>query len=311
MFENCTLTSTSGMSRKEWLEARRQGIGGSDASAILGLNPWQSAYTTWLSKLGRLPDKEDTEATRQGRDLEDYVSRRFMEQTGKKVQRCNYMIRNNDYPWALANIDRRVIGENAGLECKTTSTLDLKQFRGVEFPEKYYVQCVHYLAVTGAQRWYLAVLVLGKEFHVYTLERNEDEIEALMGAEEAFWQKVTRNQPPELDGSEATLEALKGQYPNSDENARVDLTGYAAELAVLEACQKQIKELEAKERAAKARIMGFMGTAERGAFGEYSVSWKSQTRNTFDKAKWEARNGKIPAEYLKTSESRVFRFTKE
>ena len=311
MFENCTLTSTADMSREEWLKARRRGIGGSDASAILGLNPWQSAYTTWLSKLGRLPDKEDTEATRQGRDLEDYVSRRFMEQTGKKVQRCNYTIRNNDYPWALANIDRRVIGENAGLECKTTSTLDLKQFRDVEFPEKYYVQCVHYLAVTGAERWYLAVLVFGKEFHVYTLERNEAEIEALMNAEAEFWKKVTTNQRPELDGSDATLEALKGQYPGSDANARVDLTGCAAELAVLEACQKQIQALEAKEKAAKARIMDFMGKAERGEFGEYSVSWKPQTRTTFDKAKWEARNGKIPAEFLKTSASRVFRFTKE
>lgn len=311
MFENCTMIPTGGMSRAEWLKARRNGVGGSDASAILGLNPWQSAYATYLSKIGQLPDKEDTEAMRQGRDLEDYVARRFMEKTGKKVQKCNFMIQNPAYPWALANIDRRVVGENAGLECKTTSTLDLKQFRGVEFPEKYYVQCVHYLAVTGAQLWYLAVLVLGKEFHVYTLERDESEIAALMEAEAEFWERVENHIPPELDGNAATLEALEWQYTPSDPTIRADLTGCATELAILEACREQIKALEEKERSAKARIMNAMGRAEYGDYGRYSVSWKSQTRKTFEKKKWEARNGKIPDEYMKSSESRVFRFTKE
>lgn len=311
MFENCTMISTAKMSRQEWLEARRSGIGGSDASAILGLNPWQSAYATYLTKLGEMPDKEDTEAMRQGRDLEDYVAKRFTEEVGKKVQKCNYMIRNPAYPWALANIDRKVVGENAGLECKTTSTLDLRQFHGVDFPEKYYVQCVHYLAVTGAERWYLAVLVFGKGFYTYTLERDEDEIAALMDAEAEFWDRVENHIPPELDGNKATLEALEGQYAISDPTVRIDLTSCATDLAILEACQKQIKTLEEKERTAKARIMNAMGYAENGGYGGYSVSWKPQKRKTFDKKKWESHNGKIPDEYMKTSETRVFRFTKE
>lgn len=311
MFEGCSMTPTANMSRAEWLEERRRGIGGSDASAILGLNPWQSAYTTYLNKLGELPDREDTEAMRQGRDLEDYVARRFMEETGRKVQKCNFMIRNPSYPWALANIDRRVVGENAGLECKTTSTLDLKQFRGVEFPEKYYVQCVHYLAVTGAERWYLAVLVFGKEFHVYTLERDEAEIGALMAAEADFWEKVSSRTPPAVDGNRATLEALEAQYAQSDPDSCADLTPCAGDLSILDACREQIKALEEKERAAKARIMQSMGRAERGGYGPYSVSWKSQVRKTFDKKKWEAQNGQIPDGFMKSSESRVFRFIKE
>src|SRR5699024_5583358 len=108
-----------------------------------------------------------------GRDLEDYVSRRWMEETGKRAHRVNAMLYNQDYPFAHADIDRAVSGENAGLECKTTSDLDIKQFKGVEFPEKYYVQCVHYLAVTGFDRWYLAVLVFGRGFYTFTLERDE------------------------------------------------------------------------------------------------------------------------------------------
>ena len=72
------------------------------------------------------------------------------------------------------------------LECKTTFSLDLKQFNGVEFPVQYYAQCIHYLAVTGADRWYLAVLAYGRGFFTFTLERDQAEIDALMAAEADF-----------------------------------------------------------------------------------------------------------------------------
>ena len=182
--------STAKMSHEEWLEERRKSIGGSDAAAVIGMSRFASPYTVWMDKTGRLPEKEDTEAMRIGRDLEEYVAKRFEEASGKKVRRCNYIIRNPAYPWAHADIDRRISGENAGLECKTTSTLDIRQFNGVEFPERYYAQCVHYLAVTGLDRWYLAVIVFGRGFFTYTLERDEAEISALMEAEKLFWRCV-------------------------------------------------------------------------------------------------------------------------
>lgn len=162
--------STAGMSREDWLEQRRHTIGGSDAAGIIGLSKWSSPVSVWADKTGRLPDKPDTEAMRLGRDLEGYVARRWMEATGKKVRRLNAMLYNELYPFAHADIDREVIGERAGLECKTTSTLDVKQFQGVEFPVKYYVQCVHYLAVTGYDRWYLSVLVFGRGLFNFVLE---------------------------------------------------------------------------------------------------------------------------------------------
>ena len=121
--------STVKMSREEWLEERRKSIGGSDAAAVIGMSRFASPYTVWMDKTGRLPEKEDTEAMRIGRDLEEYVAKRFEEASGKKVRRCNYIIRNPAYPWAHADIDRRISSENAGLECKTTSTLDIRQFK--------------------------------------------------------------------------------------------------------------------------------------------------------------------------------------
>ena len=118
--------STLGMTRDKWLEARRSAIGGSDAAAIIGLNQYSSPYSVWADKTGRLPEKPDNEAMRQGRDLEEYVASRWREETGKKTHRVNAILYNKDIPFAHANVDRWVTGENAGLECKTTSIMNLK-----------------------------------------------------------------------------------------------------------------------------------------------------------------------------------------
>ena len=165
--------------------------------------------------------------------------------------------------------------------------------------------------VSGLERWYLAVLVLGVDFKVFTIERDEDEIAALEAAERDFWEMVETDTPPELDGSVSTEEALNAEFPQSDPDEDVDLTGNAADLALLEECDRQIKDLEERKTAAKNRIMQTMGTAERGYYGGYTVNWKSQSRSTFDRKKWEKDHGEIPQNYFKTSESRTFRFKKE
>ena len=85
----------------------------------------------------------------------------------------------------------------------------------MEFPTQYYAQCVHYLAVTGCDRWYLAVLVFGRGFYTYVLERDQAEINALMGVEKGFWNLVESDTPPAIDGTEASTSALQLIYPNS------------------------------------------------------------------------------------------------
>lgn len=151
------------MERIEWLKERKKGIGGSDAASIIGLNPYKSAFQVYLDKIGELPEKEDNEAMRQGRDLEDYVAQRFMEKTGKKVRRNNSILYHPEYQYILGNVDRVVVGEKAGLECKTINNSYGKyNLNNGEYPVYYYVQCMHYLAVTGYDKWYLAVLDLGK-----------------------------------------------------------------------------------------------------------------------------------------------------
>ena len=302
--------STLGMSREEWMELRRHSIGGSDAAAIVGLSKWASPYTVWADKTGRLPDKPDTEAMRQGRDLEEYVAQRFSEATGKRVKRCNAILYNPAYPHSHADVDRMIVGENAGLECKTTSTLDVKQFLGVEFPEKYYAQCVHYMAITGADRWYLAVLVLGKEFHVYTLERDEAEIRALMDAETAFWEQyVETDTPPAADGAESTTDAIRTIYADSSQSICI-LFGRETLLEEYMALKSQSKALDARIAEIQNTIMEDMQDAERGECGAYTVIWKAQERELFQRKEFEKAHPEINlAEYCRVSKSRPFKVT--
>lgn len=273
----CSRVSTREMSRSEWLVRRKKSIGGSDAAAIVGLSAYASPYTVWADKTGRLPDKPDTEAMRQGRDLEDYVARRWEEETGKRVKRVNAMLYRPEYPFAHADVDRWVVGENAGLECKTTSTLNIKKFKGVEFPEQYYVQCVHYMAVTGADRWYLAVMILGQDFLIYTLERDQEEIDALMEAERDFWNLVQADRPPAPDGSMATSGALQAVYAEGLEG-QVSLFGRESLFQEYKMLLEQQKTTMARIRQIKQTLMLDLGECETGSCGRFTVSWKQQKR---------------------------------
>lgn len=307
-----TKVSVKEMIREKWLEERRKSIGGSDAGALLGLNEYTSPYALWCEKTGKIipEDISDKEAVRIGNDLEQYVAERWMEKTGKKVRRDNSMIYNSDYPFAHANIDRAVIGERAGLECKTTSSWEiLQQCRDGHYPDQWYAQITHYLMVTGWDRWYLGVLVLGKGFFEFTIERNEAEIAALAASESDFWSNVTNNTPPPLDGAESTTEALKTILGDSAPGRSVDLTAVSTDITLWLALKKKIKELEAEQARYQEAIMQFMGQAEKGSFGNTSISFKTQIRRIFDRESYEAAHGPISDQYFRESTSRPFKVT--
>lgn len=306
----------SSWTREQWEEDRRKRktIGGSDAAAVLGLSKYASQYSLWAQKTGLVvpEDISDKEAVRLGVDLEDYVARRWMEATGKKLKRDNHIILNSDYPFAHANVDRLVVGEpDAGFEAKTTSSFEiLQKCRDGKFPDAWYCQVVHYMMVTGAKRWYLGVLVFGHGFFHFTIQRSEDEIEALVCAEAAFFKNVENNIPPEVDGSDASLEALKTIYAESRQE-QVDLFPIETYICIYNNLSNQIKELERKKNESVAKIQKFMGTAETGIYSHGNVRWKTQERSTFDRKKYEAENGPIPPKYFKKTKSRPFIVTEK
>lgn len=301
------ITKVKTANHEEWLKLRSQYIGGSDAAAVVGLNAYASPYSLWAEKTGKVPGFAGNLATEVGSFLEEFIAQKFAQETGKKVRKCNQSFLNSQYPFAIANIDREIIGEDAGLEIKSTDTLNLKKFKNGEFPSNYYVQCVHYLAVTGKQRWYLAVLIGNKEFKWFVIERDEAEIAALMTTESDFWELVETDTPPAVDGTQATTDTLKTIYSENDDSV-CDLTAFSANLRQYIDLKARIKELETLADEAANKIKEFMGSSGGGECESFSVSWKSQTRNTFDRKRFEKENPDIDISgYFKQSVARPFK----
>ncbi len=304
-----SITKVKTASHGEWLALRSTYIGGSDAAAVVGLNPFSSPYALWAEKTGQIPGFTGNLATEVGTYLEEFVAQKFAAETGKKVRKCKQSFFNTDYPFAIANIDREIVGEDAGLEIKTTSELNMKKFKGGEYPANYYCQCVHYMAMTGKQRWYLAVLIGNRDFRWFTIERDESEIAALMGAEADFWELVKNHTPPAADGSRATTETIETFYQESRDET-VDLTLESTALAQYIALGKQITELEAMRDEAANKIKSFMGDAGGGECDGFRVSWKSTTWRRFDIKRFAQDNPDIDlTAYYKETSARMFRVT--
>jgi putative phage-type endonuclease len=275
-----TLVSTLNMPHSEWLKWRKKGIGGSDAATVVCLNPYSSLLSLYADKLGLLPEKEDNEQMRQGRDLEQYVAERFMEATGKKVARFNRMLVHPDHPWMLADVDRLVVGEDAILECKTTSVYNKSDFENGEIPLYYYVQVQHYLAVSGRSVGYLAVLVLNRGFYWFTINADEQEQVSLIAAEEAFCNNHVLSQvPPDPDGSDSAYEAIQAlTSPNDEPTGETLLYDMDSDIARLLALQEQMKPMQTESEAIKQKIALSMGESAYGKSNIAKVSYLTQYR---------------------------------
>ena len=304
------IAAVKDMSREDWLEIRRSGIGGSDAATIVGLNPYSSKLTLYADKKGILPEKEDTERMRLGRDLEDYVAQRFCEETGKKVKRSGFMWRHPTYEFILANIDREIVGEEAFLECKTTMNYEKHDYDSGDIPMNYYCQIMHYMAVTGCEKAYLAVLVFGKGFYWFEIKRDENEINALIDNEVEFWQTyVMRDVPPLADGSDSSMDTLQKLYPFGDSTSTSVIGKDDAMRNYLE-IGEAIKRLEAQRDEIKAQLCQTLGSNSIGIGTDYSFSWKSQSTNRVDTKKLKELYPKVYEDCCKASDSRVFRIKK-
>lgn len=297
------------MTHEEWLELRRSSIGGSDAASCVGMNPYSSLITLYADKKGLSNPIEDNESMRLGRDLEDYVAQRFTEETGKKVRADNFMYQDDEYEFITANLDRVVVGENAGLECKTMGNASSKyNFDEGEVPEHYYVQCQHYMMVRGFERMYLAILALQRGIKVVTIERNEDFIKSLREAEVSFWEEyIVPSKMPAPDGSDSSTDTLKELYPTSEDGKEVSIVGLdqmVVEYTVAADMEKHYKEEKDK---IKNNICSQLEDAEYSVGEEYAVSWKTQKRADIDRTLLKKEMPEIYEKYLKVSENRVFR----
>lgn len=293
-------------SHEEWLDIRRKYIGGSDAGAILGMNPYMSAYTLWAVKTGKQPEFEGNITTQTGAYLEEFVARLFEEETGKKVRKKNATMVNSKYPFACANVDRLVVGEKALLEIKTTTSLPtIKQLKGGDIYDSWYCQVTHYLAVTGLKKAYLAVLINCREFKVFEIERDQDEIDALMAKEAEFWQMVENDIPPLPDGSDSSTETINALYPTSVDN-KVSVSLDDKLLGLYADLNQQIKALENAKKDVANQIKAQLGKNSFGGGQEFTCTWSSYVKKTFDVNKFVAEhpNMDLSKYYVKAQQRR-------
>lgn len=296
------------LSHEEWVVLRNKTIGGSDAGAIAGLNPYQSAYSLWAEKTGKVPPFEGNLKTEVGTYLEDFVAKLFERETGKKVRRRNSTVYNGDYPWAHANVDRVIVGENAVLEIKTTSNLTHKKIlEGGEIPDIWYCQITHYMAVCGYRKAYLAVLIDNSVFKWFELSYDESEAAALMQLEEVFFKHMQEGTPPPVSGMECDTETISIIYANSTEGS-VDLWGRDAMMDEFFSIGEQIDALKARRNLIQQQICSDMGECDTGTSNKYRVTWKTQQRRTFDHKRFAAEHPEIDmSSYYRVSTSRPFK----
>ncbi|AKG05549.1 hypothetical protein AAV35_012850 [Salimicrobium jeotgali] len=305
------MQSTSDMEHKEWLESRKKGIGGSDAASIAGFNKWKSPVVVYMEKVGEIEsESSNAEAAHFGNVLEEVVAKEFTLRTGMKVRKRNAVLQHPEHEWMLANVDRLIVGKNEGLECKTASEYLKDEWTGDETPMAYLLQCQHYMAVTGADAWWIAVLIGGNKFVYKKIERDEELIANLIDLEKEFWEEnVLKQEPPEIDGSDASTALLKSMYPEAEPESETDLDAEADKLLDgLEQIKEEEKEIKERKKKYENQLKEKLGTYEKGFSNHYVVTFKNQERRTVDSKRLKAEEPDLYEKYSKVSSSRPLRF---
>ena len=297
----------AGVDNTEWLRLRKTGIGGSDAGAICGVNPYSSAMKVFREKTREDVEEKDSEAIRIGHDLEDYVAQRFTEATGLKVRKSNFMYRSKEHPFMIADVDRLVIGEDAGLECKTASAYNADKWADGNIPLHYIMQCYHYMAVTGKKVWYIAAVILGREFTFRKLEWDDELIRGLVTVEEEFWNNhIIPGIIPPPDGSKACDEVLEQYFHTAKKARAIKLTGFDEKLRRREEILGFIAELQAEQKQIEQEVKLFMKDNELADSECFRVSWKNIDSTKLDSQRIREERPELYTDYGKVSHYRRF-----
>lgn len=273
---------TSTLPRSEWLALRRQGSGSSDAAAQMGLSPWKSTYATWCTKRGLLPETAETTRQRFGRLLEPVIldewrRRQFVKTGTMPTVRRHLMIRSAEFPWMLANPDG--LTTDAVLEAKCADKFDKPRWdEGA--PDHYAIQGQHLMIVAKRRTTIIPVLFGGNEYEEYTIEWTDSLAEKVIEGTRAFWQRVENNDPPDPDGSEATMLALRARFTEYTPGVHVELdeTRFGQLLTLREAFAEQASEATKQVNDIKALVMEEMGAANAEVatiLGEKVATWRA------------------------------------
>jgi putative phage-type endonuclease len=292
------------------LKARKKFIGSSDAAAVLGLSRWSTPLEVWALKTGAIEKEEGEETLAQylGKELEETVAQLFSKKTGLKVRRANEAILHKDHPFLGANIDRAVVGKREGLECKTASGWKAKEWAGEEIPQEYIIQCHHCLAVTGWDRWHLAVLIGNQDFVIKVIERDEALLKTLVDKEKLFWEAYV--EPKVMPGiiTANDSDVLYRLFPAATPN-QIELPDEITRLieernALVQDVKSVEKQIDQHENAIKAALKD----NEAGVAGKWLVTWKNQSQVRLDTDRIKLEAPQLYAQFGKETKFRQLRF---
>lgn len=303
--------------RPAWLAIRRRGIGGSDAAAICGQDPYRSALEVWLDKTGALPDDDrDSEAAAWGRILEGVVAYEVQARTGVVLSEVHSVLQHPDLPWQLANVDR-VATDDIGTgiyEGKTAGVFAADGWNDGGVPDKYLLQGMHYLSVTGLPWLLFGALIGGQRLEVRRVERDDELIAHLTTLEAEFWGLVEAGTPPAPDGSAACTDLLAhlwdvtpGAVRTLDPADVLPLIEARAEAAAVE------KAAKAAKAEAENRLKALIEDAEEAVDpdGRRLFTWKTQSRTGLDLEAAERVHAELHApRQIATTTFRVLRIPK-
>jgi len=276
------------MNRKQWLETRRKGIGGSDVGAILGVDPWKDSYDVWLDKMGLSDDSQvETADMKRGKVLEDIVAKIYKELTGRPMAAPSQLMRHPEKAHFIANPDRIIFDDDKNetgvleIKCPRASTFRKIQREGL--PQKYVLQIQHYLyvldlswgsfAIFSAELW---------EMEYWDIERDDELIQLVVPKLDAFWNLVETGTPP--DRGEKHIQEIP---PIDPKEKIIDKRGCKEWDEAVERYQEArlfLEEAKEEERAAKARLLELMEGADAAECDKCRVYFREQAgRKTIDK----------------------------
>ena len=315
---------TKSMTREQWLLERRNGIGGSDAGAVLDLNKWASPLTVYLDKKGLNPF-DGNRATERGSWLEEPIREKSKEALGLMIEECPYMFTSAAHPFMSANIDGLVYIQDAkkingivlsglgGHEIKTTQRGD--GFSEHEIPDSYFAQVQHYMSVLDLPWFILSAYCIDRhEFRHYVIERDAVFINRLIEAEKDFWENyIEKDVMPAPSGIDAEMAIITDMFEGSAVSIVLDTQAESLSAEYL-LINQQLKDLEKRKaqlsESLKLKIIAQQKDGESKAqaiAGNYTISFSKNVRRSVDTDR--LKKDGLYERYCKESESSMFRVT--
>lgn len=289
----------------EWFEMRKGGITATGITAINGTSPYKTAYRLWAELTGQVGEQPAGQAAQRGQILEQAVADYYTAETGKKLRKSNGIVRLREHPWAMASLDRTIVGDPTGLVEIKTSTSNRWQLYPV--PPEYVDQVQWQMFVTGAAYCDVVALLSGLVFRIERVEADPVYQTMLFDKAVAFLDLVKTKTPPALTGNDSdTLAEVKPQSsstyavadPQLDHIARL----YIEAKAEAEAADAALKEMAI---AIKEAIGEGEGVKGRG----WLATWKQNKASV--KVDWESIADVLRTTAPQTYEEAVKRYTEE